>query len=122
MSIDILHQVLQRIKAEGYALSIDDFGARYSNIALFIDNELDTLKIDRSLMKNIVFNKRAQLLISSFVHICNNLNIKLIIEGVETEEQFELLRQLNCDGIQGYLISKPIPIEEYKEKFLSLHN
>lgn len=122
MSIDILHQVLQRIKAEGYSLSIDDFGARYSNIALFIDNELDTLKIDRSLMKNVVFNKRAQLLIASFVHICNNLNIKLIIEGVETEEQFELLRQLNCDGIQGYLISRPIPIDEYKEKFLLMHN
>lgn len=122
MSTDILHQVLQRIKAEGYALSIDDFGARYSNIALFIDNELDTLKIDRSLMKDIVFNKRVQLLISSFVHICNNLNIKLIIEGVETEEQFELLHKLNCDGIQGYLISKPIPIEEYKEKFLSFHD
>lgn len=120
MSSDILHQVLQRIKSEGYSLSIDDFGARYSNIALFIDNDLDTLKIDRSLMKNIVANKRAQLLISSFVQICNNLNIQLIVEGVETEEQFELLNQLNCDGIQGYLISKPIPIAEYESKFLKL--
>lgn len=120
MSSDILHQVLQRIKSEGYSLSIDDFGARYSNIALFIDNDLDTLKIDRSLMKNIVANKRAQLLISSFVQICNNLNIQLIVEGVETEEQFELLNQLNCDGIQGYLISKPIPIDEYESKFLTL--
>lgn len=120
MSSDILHQVLQRIKLEGYSLSIDDFGARYSNIALFIDNDLDTLKIDRSLMKNIVANKRAQLLISSFAQICNNLNIQLIVEGVETEEQFELLNQLNCDGIQGYLISKPIPIDEYEAKFLTL--
>lgn len=71
-------------------------------------------------MKNIVANKRAQLLISSFVQICNNLNIQLIVEGVETEEQFELLNQLNCDGIQGYLISKPIPIAEYESKFLKL--
>lgn len=122
VSSDILHQVLQRIKSEGYSLSIDDFGARYSNIALFIDNDLDTLKIDRSLMKNIVANRRAQLLISSFVQICNNLNIQLIVEGVETEEQFELLNQLNCDGIQGYLISKPIPIVEYEAKFLTLIN
>lgn len=120
MSSDILHQVLQRIKLEGYSLSIDDFGARYSNIALFIDNDLDTLKIDRSLMKNIVANERAQLLISSFAQICNNLNIQLIVEGVETEEQFKLLKQLNCDGVQGYLISKPIPIDEYEAKFLTL--
>lgn len=122
LNIDILNQVLRRIKTAGYSLSIDDFGARYSNIALFIDNDLDTLKIDRSLMKNIVVNKRAQLLISSFVQICNNLNIQLIVEGVETEEQFELLNQLNCDGIQGYLISKPIPIIEYEAKFLTLIN
>lgn len=115
---EILYQVLHKIKSEGYSLSIDDFGARYSNMALFIDTDLDTLKIDRSLMKNILDNKRAQILISSFVRICHNMDIQLIVEGVETNEEFELLRQLECDGIQGYLISKPIPLKEYENSFL----
>ena len=67
--------------------------------------------------KNIINNKRAQILISSFVRIYHDMNIQLIVKGVETKEQFELLRELKC-GIQGYLINKPIPFKEYENKVL----
>lgn len=114
-----LISIMERIKKAGYAISIDDFGVRYSNMALFINAQLDTLKIDKSLMNGIEENHRSQLLISSLVQICHNLDMQLIVEGVETQEQFDILRELQCDGIQGYLISRPVTIQQFETKFLT---
>lgn len=113
-----LISIMDRIKKAGYAISIDDFGVRYSNMALFINAQLDTLKIDKSLMNGIEENRRSQLLISSLVQICHNLDMQLIVEGVETQRQFDILRELQCDGIQGYLISRPVTIAQFEAKFL----
>lgn len=113
-----LVSIMERIKKAGYAISIDDFGVRYSNMALFINAQLDTLKIDKSLMNGIEENKRSQLLISSLVQICHNLDMQLIVEGVETQQQFNILKGLECDGIQGYLISRPVTIQQFESKFL----
>lgn len=57
------------------------------------------------------------MLISSLVQICHNLQMQLIVEGVETREQFDILKQLDCDGLQGYLIDRPIPIPEFEQKY-----
>lgn len=115
---EFLISIIDKIKKAGFAISIDDFGARYSNMALFINANLDTLKVDKSLMDDMEKNERSRMLIASLVQICHNLDIQLIAEGVESQEQFSILRTLECDGVQGYLISKPICIAEYEKKFL----
>lgn len=114
---EFLIMIMERIKRQGYSISIDDFGARYSNMALFINAQLDTLKLDRSMMQDLQNNRRSQMLISSLVQICHNLQMQLIVEGVETREQFDILKQLDCDGLQGYLIDRPIPIPEFEQKY-----
>lgn len=115
---EFLIAIMKKIKKAGFAISIDDFGARYSNMALFINAQLDTLKIDKSLMNGIEDNQRSQMLIGSLAHICHNLDIQLIVEGVETQAQFDILSELECDGIQGYFISRPITIQQFEKDFI----
>lgn len=116
---EFLIAIIDKIKKAGFAISIDDFGVRYSNMALFINADLDTLKVDKSLMDDMNTNKRSQMLIAALVQICHNLDMRLIAEGVENQEQFDLLNDLGCDGVQGFLISKPIQIKQYEERFLT---
>lgn len=115
---EFLISIMKRIREAGYPVSIDDFGVKYANIALFINVDLDTLKLDRSLVADLTTNIKSRWVIGSIVKMCRDLNIQSIVEGVETEEQFEILKELYCDGAQGYLISRPIPATEYEEKFL----
>lgn len=114
-----LEAIMDKIKQSGFPICIDDFGVKYSNIALFINTDLDVLKLDKSMIHDITVNKKSRLLISSLVQICHNLNIQLIVEGVESVEQFEILKALNCDGAQGFFICRPISIEAYKAFYLS---
>lgn len=113
-----LLDLIKEIRQAGFPVSIDDFGVKYSNMALFVDAELDTLKLDKSLLRDITTNRKSQLLIGSLGQMCRNLDIRFIVEGVETEEQFELLKNLDCYGAQGYLISRPIPTNEFERRFL----
>lgn len=115
---DFLISIIDKIKKAGFAISIDDFGSRYSNMALFINADLNTLKVDKRLMDDIDHNKRSQMLISSLVQICHSLHMRLIAEGVENEKQFSILQELGCDGVQGFLISRPVQIEQYENLFL----
>lgn len=69
-------------------------------------------------MDDIDHNKRSQMLISSLVQICHSLHMRLIAEGVENEKQFSILQELGCDGVQGFLISRPVQIEQYENLFL----
>lgn len=116
---EFLARLISEIKKEGFPVSIDDFGAKYSNIVLFTNADIDSLKLDRSLVKGLENNKKTQLLIQSLAQICHALNISIIVEGVETQEQFKILADLCCDGAQGYFISKPIPINEFEGSFLN---
>ena len=115
---EFLISIIDKIKKAGFAISIDDFGSRYSNMALFINADLDTLKVDKRLMDDIDKNERSRMLITSLVQICHNLHMRLIAEGVENECQFSMLQELGCDGVQGFLISRPLRIEQYENLFL----
>lgn len=113
-----LAERIDDIRQAGYAISIDDFGAHYANLSLFTSVEFNVLKIDKSLIDHIVSNKKAQSVISSIVDICRSMDVKIIVEGVETYLQFETLKRLGCEGIQGYLFSKPLPLEEYERLYM----
>ncbi len=111
--------ILKEVKAEGFSISIDDFGVKYANLSLFTSMDFDVLKIDKSLVEDVAKNTKAQLLIQTIVELCKKLGIQLVAEGVETEEQFQLLDRLSCDLAQGYLFSKPLPLDEFTKRYLA---
>lgn len=112
-------RVIRQIKENGFIVSIDDFGVKNANLSLFTSAEFDVLKLDKSLISTLIGNERARAVIASISDICRRMKVKLIAEGVESEEQLEILREIKCGGAQGYLFSKPIPGDKFKEKYLS---
>ena len=76
------------------------------------------LKIDKSLAENIQDNRKAQMVVESIAGICRKMDIRMVVEGVETEEQFDILSKIGCEQAQGYLFSRPIPIEEYERRYI----
>ena len=99
-------------------VSIDDFGTEYANLALLSTVEFDVLKLDKSLVDDVASNPRASTVVESIVDICKKMNIQVVAEGIETEAQLSALRACGVELAQGYLFSKPVPMEEYENKYL----
>lgn len=99
----------------GVNVALDDFGTGHSSLSYLSRFRLDKLKIDKSFVRNITLNNEHKSLIQSIIIIGKNHNLKTIAEGVETTEEWEILREMGCDEMQGYLISKPLPPAEYEK-------
>ena len=108
-------QVLDSIKRLGITLSIDDFGTGYSSMALVKKLPIDVLKIDRSFVREIANDADDKAITDAIIALGRALDLTVVAEGVETAEQEAVLRAHNCDEIQGFLISKPIPGDEFGE-------
>lgn len=106
---------MKELKNMGVRISIDDFGTGYSSLAYFTRFPIDTLKIDRSFVKDMLDDESAKTIVSTIINMAKSIKIKTIAEGVETLEQLEYLRENSCDQIQGYLISKPVEPNEIME-------
>ena len=116
----VFSQALEKLKEYGFSISIDDFGVRNASLSLFTTINFDILKLDRSLVKTLAQNQKARILIRSLAAICSDLGIKLIAEGVETLEQLDILKELRCNEVQGYLFSKPLPLNDFENKYLQI--
>lgn len=116
----VFSQALEKLKEYGFSISIDDFGVRNASLSLFTTINFDILKLDRSLVKTLAQNQKARILIRSLAVICSDLGIKLIAEGVETLEQLDILKELRCNEVQGYLFSKPLPLNDFENKYLQI--
>jgi len=103
---------LQAIKDMGVNIAIDDFGTGYSSLGYLAKLPVNALKIDRSFIITMAASANSMTIVSTIISLAHSLGLKVIAEGVETEEQSKFLRLLKCDEIQGYLISKPIPAAE----------
>jgi len=103
--------VLIQLRDLGIHISIDDFGTGYSSLAHLKRFSVNTLKIDRTFVRDIEINSTDEAIASAIITMGNSLNLKVIAEGVETEGQFAKLREKHCDEVQGYLFSKPVPVE-----------
>jgi diguanylate cyclase (GGDEF)-like protein len=112
---------VKRIKDAGISLAMDDFGTGYSSLSYIQRFPLDVLKIDRSFVKDLEFNNDNAVICNTIIAMAHNLGLQVIAEGVETEAQFEYLREHGCDQIQGFLFSKPLPAEQLEEKLLLQH-
>jgi diguanylate cyclase (GGDEF)-like protein/PAS domain S-box-containing protein len=110
---------LQAIREMGVTIAIDDFGTGFSSLSYLAKLPVDTLKIDRSFVIEMTTAPEGLALVSTIISLAHSLNLKVVAEGVETEEQSRLLRLLACDEMQGFLFSKPVPAEIFETNFLA---
>ena len=106
---------LKKLKDLGMSVSIDDFGTGYSSLSYLTRFPLDSLKVDRAFVANLPDDRDAVAIVRAIVSMAKNLGLKIIAEGVETENQVGFLHALGCHVGQGYLFSKPIPAEDFKK-------
>lgn len=99
---------LEAVRAMGIGISLDDFGVGYSNLACLHSLPVQLLKLDQSLIKPIATDERALKLVRSLIHMGHTLGYRLLAEGVESREVFDLLKREGCDAIQGYYLSRPL--------------
>jgi diguanylate cyclase (GGDEF)-like protein len=109
---------LQAIRNKGVRIAIDDFGTGFSSLGYLSKLPVDTMKIDRSFVIEMTADPRGLALVSTIITLAHALKLKVVAEGVETEEQASLLRLLSCDEMQGYLFSKPLAADIFEAKFL----
>jgi EAL domain-containing protein (putative c-di-GMP-specific phosphodiesterase class I) len=108
---------LQKLSSLGISISIDDFGTGYSSLAYLKRLPINKLKIDRSFIKDLPQDTEDAAITKTIISLCSSLNLKVIAEGVETEEQKNFLLENGCKFIQGYHYSRPLSIEDMT-KFL----
>jgi len=114
-NIDATVAKLRAIRDMGLNIDIDDFGTGYSSLGYLAKLPVHSLKIDRSFVIAMADDPATLTLVSTIVSLAHSLRLKVVAEGVETEEQAKILRRLGCDQMQGYLIGKPVPELELQD-------
>ena len=107
--VDVMNQLTQL----GFKFSIDDFGSGYSSLRYLKNLPLSELKIDKSFIDDITVDDKAKAIVKTIIDIAHNLGLEVVAEGVETEEQFNILLKYGCDQYQGFLFSKPLPDSKF---------
>ena len=115
--VDFTIQILNAFKVMGITLSIDDFGTGFSSLYYLKRFPIDTLKIDKSFVADIDTQLDGGQIVNAIIVLAQNLHLKVIAEGVETTEQYTFLKDKNCDEMQGFLFSKPVPAVEFEKMF-----
>jgi EAL domain-containing protein (putative c-di-GMP-specific phosphodiesterase class I) len=118
---DVKHSIasLQVIRASGVTIAIDDFGTGFSSLNYLAKLPVDTLKIDRSFVVEMVSATGGLTLVSVIIDLAHAFKLNTVAEGVETEEQLRQLQLLGCDEMQGYLFGKPVPVDIFEQKYMS---
>lgn len=119
MDQNTLIGVGRELKQSGFHVHLDDFGARYSNTMLLALFQFDVLKLDKSLVNDLVNNEKNQIIVRHIFDMCRELGLSVVAEGVEELEQRNLLEELGCRYIQGFLYGKPVPVEDFRERYLN---
>ena len=115
---DRVKRLLSSFQSDGMQTSLDDFGAGSSLLNNMVDIPVNTIKLDKLFLTRCSSNARGTDFLREIVHLAKRLGYNVICEGIETEEQVQLLRSLDCDGAQGFWFSKAIPAEEFERRYL----
>ena len=113
----VLLDTVKRLRDAGFIVSMDDFGAGYSSLNSLKEMQLDVLKIYADFFRGVEAQERGLLIVSEVIDLAKKLNMKIVAEGIESREQVDFLTEQECDLIQGYFFSKPMPIHEFEEKY-----
>ena len=116
--LDYTSNVLRQLKSLGVSISVDDFGTGYSSLSYLKRLPVDNVKIDMSFVQDITSDPDAASIVMAITSLARNLNLKTIAEGVETEEQWKILRLLRCDMGQGFYFSPALSPEEFRKLLL----
>ncbi|WP_413702380.1 putative bifunctional diguanylate cyclase/phosphodiesterase [Psychromonas sp. KJ10-10] len=114
---DSIRIKLMKLKKHGITIAIDDFGVGYSSLSYLQKMDVDILKIDKSFVDDLVMQSNSRDLCRTMIIMARHLNIQVIAEGIETQEQKKILTDFGCEFGQGYLFSKPLPLEQFKENY-----
>ncbi|GAB4148607.1 MAG: hypothetical protein OHK0017_11470 [Patescibacteria group bacterium] len=112
---DLAIDILNEVRRMGVSLAVDDFGTGYSSLIYLKQLPIDTLKIDKSFIKDIIYDSESASIAKAIISLAHNLGLRVVAEGVENTEQLSFLRLQNCDSIQGFLFSTPLTAEQFAE-------
>ena len=107
-------ELINRLRGRGVEIEMDDFGSGYSSLNMLSSMPIDVLKMDMKFVRNIVQSEKDFRLVGVVLDIARYLKVPVVAEGVETEEQLNMLKEAGCDLIQGYYFSRPVPPEEFE--------
>jgi EAL domain-containing protein (putative c-di-GMP-specific phosphodiesterase class I) len=110
--VDASAALLKGLHGRGLHIAVDDFGTGYSSLNYLKRFSVDTLKIDRSFVRELAVNSDDGTVVAAIIAMAHRMGIRVVAEGVETEAQLGFLRSLQCDEVQGYLFAKPMPADE----------
>lgn len=111
-------QVIRKLQADGFMIEIDDFGSGYSSLNMLKDISADVLKIDMGFLRESENEVKGHDILETVIELAGKIGMEVVTEGVETRAQLEMLSQMGCEVFQGYLFSKPIPVDEFEVKYL----
>ncbi|GAB1542364.1 hypothetical protein NUACC21_50380 [Scytonema sp. NUACC21] len=118
-NVDSVIHNIKEVQSYGVQIAIDDFGTGYSSLIYLKQLPINTLKIDRYFIQDLATDIQKAAITTALIQMAHNLNLKVIAEGVETEQELEFLRKHNCDSIQGFLFSPPIPAVEFEQMLIA---
>lgn len=116
--INLMKNVLLELKSHGFKIALDDFGSGYSSLNHIMEMPLDFIKVDRTFIAAYGTKQFNPSLLSAIIEVGHSMDVEIIVEGVETKQQMEFLMFLNADRYQGYYYGKPMPEEEFCEKYI----
>ena len=111
-----VQEIITKLQNQGFICSVDDFGSGYSSLNSLKDLPFDIIKLDKLFLDNSYNAKRSQEIIKAIIDMAKHIDMKTVAEGVETNEQLDFLKTTDCDMIQGYIFSKPIPVHEFEKQ------
>ena len=112
-----LGEAVVKLRAEGFSVWLDDFGSGYSSLNVLKDYSFDLLKIDMRFLEGFGKNENLRPILETIIELCEVLNMKALAEGVETQQEYEFLKSIGCDRVQGYLFSRPVTRVDLKKMF-----
>ena len=115
--LNMNNNILERLREFGFSIEMDDFGSGYSSLNMLKNMNVDILKIDMTFIHQTSNTQRSQTILKVFIKMAKTMGMKIIMEGVEDETHQKFLKELGCDFFQGYLFSRPIPLEEFENTY-----
>ncbi len=118
-NIEAVLPVLRKFKSIGFRIAIDDFGKGYSALGYMKQFPIDILKIDKSFVRELTSDAKSAVITKAIIDMAHGMDLRVIAEGVETAEQLETLRTMNCDIVQGFMIDPPMPSDRLESRYLT---
>ncbi|MCR5848919.1 MAG: EAL domain-containing protein [Lachnospiraceae bacterium] len=115
---DLIIDKIEKLRQNGFKISVDDFGAGYSSLNLIGILPVDIIKLDKGFIKNSLNNRKGKDIIKGLIRILNEIEMDIVCEGIETKAEEKIVYEFGCDSMQGFLYDKPIPIDNFENKYI----